>query len=118
MGVEEGTRGVGGMEEGIGEDRSGSEGSEERGVKGRTDERDRRDQGGVEVGVGRGGRSSEGPRGERWGIRISPRLNGSTQEFLEDFTFLCILPRCGSGLLANEMFFSFARGPIQQRGKM
>ena len=48
MGVEEGTRGVGGMEEGIGEDRSGSEGSEERGVKGRTDERDRRDQGGVE----------------------------------------------------------------------
>ena len=48
MGVEEGTRGIGGIEEGIGEDRSGSEGSEERGVKGRTDERDRRDQGGVE----------------------------------------------------------------------
>ena len=39
MGVEEGTRGIGGIEEGIGEDRSGSEGSEERGVQDGSEER-------------------------------------------------------------------------------
>ena len=72
MGVEEGTRGVGGMEEGSGEDRSGSEGSEKRwgeGENGREgSEGSRRGRGSewVEgVGVARG----QGENGGEYAVR-------------------------------------------------